>query len=97
MTINGGELCPPPTPPKNDFKTLGKVEKGKPPFPKSVIPRSASDGGSPIFEEGKFPSSSSTHKVFKVFSGVSWEGVFFPFPILGDPSQKAFGMTLRAG
>ena len=28
MTINGGWLCPPPTPLKDDFKTLGESWKG---------------------------------------------------------------------
>jgi hypothetical protein len=51
-----------------------------------VIPRSASDEVSPIFEEGKFPSSNSTHKGFKVFSGVSWEGGKDPFPICVTPN-----------
>jgi len=55
--------------------------------PETVTPRSVSDEGSPIFEEGKFPSSNSTHKGFKVFSGVSWEGVFFPSQYVSPRTQ----------
>jgi len=47
-------------------------------------------------EEGKVPSSNSTQKDFMNL-GESWKGGETLVPILGDPSQKAFGTTLRVG
>jgi len=52
--------------------------------PKAVIPRSASDEGSPLMEEG-----------YALLQLLPKE--FLPLGRGGDPSQKAFGMTLRVG
>jgi hypothetical protein len=44
-----------------------------------------------------FPLLQLYPKEFLPFSGLVGKGSFYPFPILGDPSQKAFGTTLRVG
>jgi len=90
MTINGGGLCPPPTRPKNDFKTLGKVGKGEPPFPKSVIPRSASNEGSPLMEEG-YALIQLHLKLIFCRSGLV--GKWAPFPIMCHPEPTLRGVS----
>ena len=47
-------------------------------------------------EEGKVPSSNSSQKRLYVFEEKLERGETL-VPILGDPSQKAFGTTLRVG
>jgi len=60
--------------PKMTLRLWGKVGKGVSPFPKSVTPSRLCEGSPP------FPPPTSPEINFLPF-GISWEGVFFPFPL----------------
>ena len=93
MTNTGGGLCPPPTPPTDDFKTLGgKLERGFPPFQKchSEPPLR---GVSSLFRGGVLTLLELHPKNFKSLLGKVRRGSFNPFDLTAEiPRAKALGM-----
>jgi len=76
--------------PKLIFCRSGLVGKGA---PLTIMSPRAEFARGLLFsvEEVDCPSSNSTHKGFKVFSRVSWEGGLYLFPIMEDPSLRMTG------
>ena len=84
-------LSPNSTPKRLYVLNLGKSWKGGEALvPVDCHPEERSDEGSPPFNRGgeKDPPQYPPNE-FKVFLGLVGKGVFFPFPIMGDPSLRS--------
>ena len=97
MTINGGGINPLlQLHPKNFKSLLGKVRRGSfNPFDLTAeMPRFARHDNH--WRREKSPPPTPPEEDFKTL-GKSWKGGVALVPMLGDPSQKAFGTTLCVG
>jgi len=93
MTINGGGHSPSPTPPKNDFKTLGKVEKGKPPSQKASSRGAQATRDLQYSRRGNSPPRTPPIKHLKSFLGLVGKGSFSPSHYVS--LRAAFARSLR--
>jgi hypothetical protein len=66
--------------PKTTLRLWGKVGKGVSPFPKSVTPNEV--------KGLLFSLPPTLPEVNFLPFGVSWEGVFFPLPTMGNSSSQ---------
>ena len=70
IQLMGLDITPPRLPRENIKEEISRYARND----RALSPRNV------VLRGLSFPSSNSTHKGFKVFSGVSWEGGLFPLP-----------------